>query len=169
MKKSTRHIICTLLLVVSLLPIAYPTILSIQKMLARWEMKEKLENEQLQTIRVKASAITWTFLKRECRIDGKMFDVKQMVEEGEFLRLTGLYDEKETEIENNISRNGSTENKKVIAIMAAFAQAITDHSCLPFEPAELIPPAIEWHPFIISGLPHSTLMILTPPPESSAV
>lgn len=166
MKKSSRHIICTLLLVVSILPIAYPTILSIQKMLARWEMKEKLENEQLQTIRVKASAITWTFLKRECRIDGKMFDVKQMVEEGEFLRLTGLYDEKETEIENNISRNGSEDNKKAVAIMAAFAQAVTDHSVPPYEPVEITPTDIEWHLMIISELPHSTVKILTPPPES---
>ena len=166
MKKSTRHIICTFLLLVSLLPIAYPTILSIQKMLARWEMKEKLENEQLQTIRVKASTITWTFLKRECRIDGKMFDVKQMVEEGEFLRLTGLYDEKETEIDNNISRNGSEDNKKAVAIMAAFAQAVTDNACSPFEPASPAASSIEWHTFLSSALPHSAKTILTPPPES---
>lgn len=166
MKKLTRHIICTFLLVVSLLPIAYPTILSIQKMLARWEMKEKLENEQLQIIRVKTSEITWTFLKRECRIDGKMFDVKKIVEDGEFLQLTGLYDEKETEIENNISRNSSGANKKAVAIMAAFAQAVTDHACLTFEPSSPAPSAIEWHTFILSALPHSTKMILTPPPES---
>lgn len=166
MKKATLHITCIFLLVVSLLPVAYPSILSVQKMLARWEMKEKLENEQLQTIRVKTSEITWTFLKRECRIDGKMFDVKKIVEDGDFLQLTGLYDEKETEIENNISRNSSDANKKAVAIMAAFAQAVTDHACPPFEPAALAPTTIVWHPFIPAALPHSAKTILTPPPES---
>ena len=107
MNKATIYITCIILLVVSSLPVAYPCILSVQKMYARWEMKQKLESDQLETIRVKSSAVTWTFLKKECLINSKMFDVKQMTEEGEYLILTGLYDDKETEIENNISRNHS--------------------------------------------------------------
>ncbi|MGB4770899.1 MAG: hypothetical protein WBP58_05550 [Chitinophagaceae bacterium] len=166
MKKATLHITCAFLLVVSLLPVAYPCILGLQKIFARWEMKEKLENEQLQTIRVKTSEVTWTFLHRECRIDGKMFDVKKIVEEGEYLRLTGLYDEKETEIENNISRNSSDQNKKAVTIMAAFAQAITDHSSHPFVPMHLTQPVIEWQSLKTAVLPTSTKIILTPPPES---
>jgi hypothetical protein len=166
MKKASLHITCVFLLVVSLLPVAYPAILAIQKMYARWEMKEKLEKEQLQTIRVKRSEVRWTFLRRECRIDGKMFDVKQIIEEGEFLRLTGLYDEKETEIENNISRNSSDENKKAVTIMAAFAQAVTDHSCEPFVTAHLASPINHWQLSKPSALPTSIKTILTPPPES---
>lgn len=166
MKKATLHITCIFLLVVSLLPVAYPCILGAQKMLARWEMKEKLENDQLQTIRVKTSQVTWTFLHRECRIDGKMFDVKQIIEDGEFLQLTGLYDDKETEIENNISRNSSDQNKKAVTIMAAFAQAVTDHSCQPFVPAHLASPINHWQTLKPSTLPTSVKTILTPPPES---
>lgn len=166
MKKASLHITCVFLLLVSLLPVAYPSILSLQKMFARWEMKEKLENEQLQTIRVKTSAVTWTFLKRECRIDGKMFDVKKIVEDGEFLYLTGLYDEKETEIENDISRNSSDQNKKAVVIMAAFAQAMTDHSRQPFVPMQLTPTVITWQSFRTGVLPTAVRTILTPPPES---
>ena len=166
MKKATLHITCAFLLVVSLLPVAYPCILAIQKMYARWEMKEKLEKEQLQTIRVKTSEVTWTFLHRECRIDGKMFDVKQIIEDGEYLRLAGLYDEKETEIENNISRNSSGENKKAVTIMAAFAQALTVHTCQTIVPVYLATDAVGWQQLKPSALPTFIKTILTPPPES---
>jgi hypothetical protein len=166
MKKASLHITCAFLLVVSLLPVAYPCILGIQKMFARWEMKEKLENDQLQTIRVKESSVTWTFLHRECRIDGKMFDVKQIIEDGEYLRLTGLYDEKETEIENNLSRNSSDQNRKAITIMAAFAQAVTAHSCETMVPVYLATNTNGWQQLKPSALPTSIKTILTPPPES---
>jgi hypothetical protein len=166
MKKASLHITCAFLLVVSLLPVAYPCILGMQKMFARWEMKEKLENDQLQTIRVKESEVTWTFLHRECRIDGKMFDVKQIIEDGEYLSLTGLYDEKETEIENNISRNSSDQNKKAVAIMAAFAQAVTVHSCETMVPVYLATNTNGWQQLKPSALPTSIKIILTPPPES---
>lgn len=166
MNKATVYITCIILLVVGSLPVAYPCILSAQKMFARWEMKKKLEREQLETIRVKASAVSWTFLKRECRIDGKMFDVKQVKEEGEYLRLTGLYDDKETEIENNISRNHSEDNKKLVTVMQAFAQAVTAQSCEPLLCARPAAIARDWQ---ISGpthIPTSIKTILTPPPES---
>jgi hypothetical protein len=166
MKKATLHITCAFLLVVSLLPVAYPCVLALQKMYARWEMKEKLEKEQLQTIRVKTSEVTWTFLHRECRIDGKMFDVKQIIEDGEYLRLTGLYDEKETEIENNISRNSSDQNKKAVTIMAAFAQAVTVHSSETLVPIYLSTNTSGWQQLKASVLPTSIKTILTPPPES---
>jgi ABC-type uncharacterized transport system substrate-binding protein len=95
-----------------------------------------------------------------------MFDVKQIIEDGEYLRLTGLYDEKETEIENNISRNSTGENKKAVTIMATFAQAVTVHSCQTIVPVYLVTDASGWQQLKPSVLPTSIKTILTPPPES---
>lgn len=95
-----------------------PTLLIVYFQLAQWQqqkhMEEELENSQLQTITLPHSELNWYKPNKEVIIEGKLFDVKKFQQEGNTVILTGLFDEKETEIKNNLSiiRKAESEKKK---------------------------------------------------------
>lgn len=95
-----------------------PTLLIVYFQLAQWQqqkhMEEELENDQLQTISISQSELKWYKLNKEAIVEGKLFDVKKIHQEGNTVILTGLFDEKETEIKNNLGiiRKAESEKKK---------------------------------------------------------
>lgn len=87
-----------LMLLSSSLPFLFPATMMVQRAVAVHEMKEKLEREELQEIRVLARSIQWIKSGKECMINNRMFDVKEMDASGDSVVLKGLYDDKEKEI-----------------------------------------------------------------------
>jgi hypothetical protein len=81
-----------------------PGTLMVQQAAVVHEMKEKLEREELQVITVLTSSIRWVEPGKECLINDRMFDVKEMTASGDSVILQGLFDDKEKEI---IARLGS--------------------------------------------------------------
>lgn len=65
-------------------------------------MMEALETEELVEVRMKTSSIQWIKAKRECWVNGEMFDVKKMKVVNDETLLTGLYDKKEKEIKKSL-------------------------------------------------------------------
>lgn len=66
-------------------------------------MFEKLEKENIQSLRLPADKINWYKKGREIIIDGKMFDVKSIVRQGEEYLITGLFDEMETTLNDQLA------------------------------------------------------------------
>ncbi len=98
MNKSFFHIILVLAMAISSTPFVLPALLMIQRAFAVYEMKEKLEHEELQQVTVEVGAIHWLKPGKECMINSRMFDVKQIEPAGDSIRLKGLYDDKEKAI-----------------------------------------------------------------------
>ena len=59
---------------------------------------EKLEARNIETIHVKKAAVKWIRPGKEIEINGKLFDVKSLSEDGESYTIKGLYDEKEARL-----------------------------------------------------------------------
>mgnify|MGYP006185601043 FL=1 len=105
-------------------PMLSPVILQLRQLHVQHEMLEKLEKEQLISIRVKANSVQWVKPKKECVLGAEMFDVKKIVVDGDELVLTGLYDAKEKELKRIIrqqSEQQSKQSKQTVQLLSALA------------------------------------------------
>ncbi|HTH30511.1 MAG TPA: hypothetical protein VL946_04130, partial [Lacibacter sp.] len=100
------------------------------------KMLEKLEKEQLISIRVKASSVQWVKLNKECVLGTEMFDVKKIVIEGDDLILTGLYDAKEKALKRTIrqqSEQQSKQSKQTVQLFSALALPVEAANVLDYK------------------------------------
>lgn len=119
-----RTITATCLLIGFSLPVLSPLVLQLKQLHVQHEMLEKLEKQQLISIRVKAAAVQWVKPKKECVFGSEMFDVKKIVVDGDDLVLTGLYDAKEKELKLLIrqqSEQQSKQSKQTVQLFSALA------------------------------------------------
>jgi hypothetical protein len=160
-----RTITATFLLIGLCVPMLSPVILQLKQLHVQHEMLEKLEKEQLISIRVKANSIQWVKPQKECVLGTEMFDVKKIVVDGDELVLTGLYDAKEKELKRMIrqqSEQQSKQSKQTVQLLAALA--------LPVDAANIFSYRAE--PGVLKNLfrqsfYHSPFLgFLTPPPRS---
>ena len=78
------------------------------------EMKEKLENQMLQTVTLKKADVVWVKSNTEINLNGRMFDIKSMTEENDLIIFKGLFDDEETAIVKFVeksSNNGTTNQQ----------------------------------------------------------
>ena len=159
-----RTITAACLLIGLCVPMLSPVILQLKQLHVQHEMLEKLEKEQLISIRVKTNSIQWVKPKKECVLGTEMFDVKKIVVDGDELVLTGLYDAKEKELKRMIrqqSEQQSKQSKQTVQLLAALA--------LPVDAANIFSYSAE--PGVLKNLfrqsfYHSPFLgFLTPPPR----
>ena len=67
------------------------------------DMEERLENASLQTFTVNPTQIQWVKENKEAVIDGKLFDVKSSITNGDKVILTGLFDNDEDDLHKEFS------------------------------------------------------------------
>lgn len=95
-----------------------PTLLIVYFQFAQWQqqkyMEREMEDRQLQSISLPVDEVRWFKVNKEVLIEGKLFDVKEFHQDGSTIVFTGLFDEKETEISNNIVliKNTEENNRK---------------------------------------------------------
>lgn len=95
MNQFLKRILFFPLLVLSLMPVVFSVLFSLQLAITKHKAEEKLEKTMLQTIRLKKEDFTWEKKGKEIRMGKQFFDVKSIREEnGEFI-ITGIYDEQE--------------------------------------------------------------------------
>jgi hypothetical protein len=116
-----RTITAICLLIGFSLPMLSPVVLQLKQLHVQREMLEKLEKQQLISIRVKASSIQWIKPKKECMLGTEMFDVKKIVVDGDDLFLTGLYDAKEKELKRMIRQQSEQQSKQSKQIVQLFS------------------------------------------------
>jgi hypothetical protein len=78
----------------------------------RHSMKKQLKQQLLQTITVAKNSLVWFDDGKEVSINGKMFDVLSVKEEGRNLILTGLYDTDEDKLHDALNRAMNQKNKQ---------------------------------------------------------
>jgi hypothetical protein len=99
----TRNILFLLLLTTMMAPLAAPFLLGIKVSLIKIASEERLERDQLQTVHIPKNKIHWAELNEELVIGNRLFDVKEFTENQEELIATGIFDDQETELEEQIS------------------------------------------------------------------
>jgi len=150
-----------------------PTLLIVYFQLAQWQqqkhMEEELESHQLQTISISKSELKWYKLNKEVLVEGKLFDVKKIHEKDATVFLTGLFDEKETEIKNNLGiiRKAESDKKK----NSELAQQFFSFLLFPARNSIEIPIPFQSikksFPFEASSrIASISFSIITPPPEA---
>ena len=92
---TSKKIISFFFLSVFLIPVLLLLSIFIQQQFIQHAMLEKLEAGNTETIFVKKSSIRWIRPGKEVEINGKMFDVKNVVIHQDYYELKGLFDEKE--------------------------------------------------------------------------
>jgi hypothetical protein len=109
--KYRNHITAIFLLLLLAIPVILTCITMIKEKIVKWEMKEALEEKELITILVDSKDVLWEDEGKECRINGRLFDVKEFENINGQYRLKGLYDDREREIEEQLSRMTEEQNK----------------------------------------------------------
>lgn len=92
------------LLLIFLTPVLLWSYLKTEQFRIRHAMEEKLEHQHLDTLRIAAKDLVWYKKGKEVMIGQRLFDVKQLTREGETVVLTGLYDEDETLVKQQLSQ-----------------------------------------------------------------
>jgi hypothetical protein len=109
----------------------------------RHEMEEKLEHQHLQTIRIPARDVVWYEEDKEIIVDGKLFDVKTQTPDQDMIVFTGLFDDKETLVKNQMEKlqqeqNSDKENETIVVKYVSielFNEIKSSYSLPDFEPA----------------------------------
>lgn len=102
------------LLALVMIPVFIAVFFLAQQSFIRYEMKEKLEQEALQTFTVLEKNVTWIEKGKELIVDGRLFDVKSFKTKGEYVEVTGLFDEMESALQHKLIflQNPLNENKQ---------------------------------------------------------
>lgn len=106
-----KNILTVFLLAAFSIPLLSPVALQVKQLYVQWQMLEALEKQELVQIKIKTSDIQWIKAKKECWINGEMFDVKQMKVINDETLLTGLYDKKEKDIKNILEERAKDQQK----------------------------------------------------------
>lgn len=75
-------------------------------------MKKQLKQQLLQTVTVAKKTLVWFDDGKEVSINGKMFDVVSVKEEGSNIILSGLYDTDEDKLHNALDKAMNQKNKQ---------------------------------------------------------
>ena len=150
-----------------LLPSIYSNVLQLQRCIAKMIAHEKLESEQLTTIRVAISNLQWHEEGKELIFNNQLFDVESFEIVNDTMVIRGLTDIRETAIKDAVNKlvhhTGSDQVLKNIgyqilhftafqpnyssfhALVVLFKEQYTDHYCnkhLPiiYTPVQTPPP-----------------------------
>jgi hypothetical protein len=160
-----RTITAICLLIGFSLPMLSPVVLQLKQLHVQHEMLEKLEKQQLISVRVKAATVHWVKPQKECVLSTEMFDVKKIVVDGDDLVLTGLYDAKEKELKRMIrqqSEQQSKQSKQTVQLLSALALPVEAANVFSYTAGTGIPKNL----FRQSFYHPPFLGFLTPPPRS---
>jgi hypothetical protein len=143
-------------------------------MIIRIVMIEKLEKENIQTLHLPSDKINWYKKNLELIIDGKMFDVKTIQKQGDEYFITGLFDEMETTLNNQLAMtheqgNQHTNNSNqlfqvclgLIAIQPAHGDTCINEDLLISSPGiiDFTTPLLTKHRVVFSPPPESGTQI----------
>ena len=142
-------------------PALYSLQLQLRTLIAKINMEVKLETENLVTIRVKSNSVLWLVKGKEANIDQQLFDVRHSQADGDFIELTGLFDEEESKLLKEISKKSSREQEDLIKRVSAF-DWLDEIPCSTIAGVSCFIQHSLYYPFYIIETP---LGILTPPPK----
>ena len=98
------------------LPMVVPPLLQLKESIAKKEAQKNMKISPLQTIRLKKRNVVWVEAEKEILVDGQLFDIKEIKETKTEITVTGIFDKKETFLQN-LSENITGKEKKEQGIL----------------------------------------------------
>jgi hypothetical protein len=125
---TAKHILTIFLFTAFCISLLTPAYLQVKQLFIQWQMQEALEKEELLQVRIKTADIVWVKQKKECLVNGELFDVKHLSSINDETVLTGLFDTKEKELkkklEDDVKNQGSPEkSKQLVKLFSAVVNA----------------------------------------------
>jgi hypothetical protein len=165
----TKKITASLFTLLGFAPLLFIIVTSIKQQEIHQIMKQQLETRMLRTITLAKKDANWVNEGKEILVDGRMFDVKsfKVLPTGE-ITFTGLYDDDETALVNNIRKNQQNENNnsngKLIIQLFQILEATIHNTA-----SEILIATINNNHFpgIEERLASQFITILSPPPQVS--
>ena len=158
------------LLALVMIPVFIAVFFLAQQSFIRYEMKEKLEQEALQTFTVLEKNVTWIEKGKELIVDGRLFDVKSLKTKGEYVEVTGLFDEMESALQHKLIflQNPLKENKqKQEFIYQILIQQLAEKNTLPYADFSSIETECAYNPTLPDiGLRAPYLLLPANPPDN---
>ena len=153
----------------ALLPLCLSGLYMAGRILIRITMLEKMEKDELQTISIPTDQIRWFKKNHEIMIDGKMFDVKSIRQQGDTSIISGLFDDDDTELHEALAGMHEQKNKgqhNALLLYQVCLGIIAEQNQLRDQSfalnSKLIKSAFEHY---IVNLPEIFLSCFSPPPE----
>jgi hypothetical protein len=167
-RKGNKKIATIFLLVLALAPVFYVLAVHTRQYTIRQRMKHELEEKMLHTITLKSSEIHWIREGKEIAIEKKLFDVKSIAyKENGMAVLTGLFDEEETDLVQQLQKNQKENNSQGSKQLAQLFQLMLVMPEFPHENNSLsILLSSTRFPVIESDPVAAFKTIPTPPPQA---
>ena len=103
MNSRLSAIIASFLMLVVFIPFGVSISLQCLEWIAKLEMKEKLEHSRLHTVELPLHGFQWYESESEVLINQRLFDVKSYYITSNTIYLTGLFDEEETKLKEEVA------------------------------------------------------------------
>ncbi|HMK24898.1 MAG TPA: hypothetical protein VK483_02635 [Chitinophagaceae bacterium] len=167
LRTATKRITTYLLLLLAALPLVYTLFIGIPQKVIQHRMKEKLETQLLHSITIAKKDVHWIKDRKEIWVNGRMFDIKSSHLQNGVYVFSGLYDEEETALLEQIQKdqqNNSSNNKQLVQLF----QLLQSFYNNPQE--EIVSPGnIPGGKFIPEASPLASqfISIFTPPPQAA--
>lgn len=107
-----------------------------QQKLVRHAMSQHLQHEKLATVKVEKSKVIWINHNKEVIINGKLFDIRHVKAEGEYLILYGLFDHEEDIVQMKLNHLSPFRRKTENPVNLTVIRLITT----PFLVTEILTP-----------------------------
>lgn len=148
------------------LPYLFFAFFLVQQQFIRWEMKEALEQQHLQTITLPAHEVQWIKKGKETIINGRLFDVEKVQEKNGQLSLQGLFDDAETALLQQLDAACYEKNKNSRIAFAQFFQLLSNcfHQWPDEQPVAGTQNLLSCSS-ISESLPDGYKQLLVPPPQ----
>jgi hypothetical protein len=166
LKIATKKISALLFILLGFTPLLFIIYTSIKQQEIRHNMKRQLEIKMLHTITLEKNDVYWLKDGKEIIINGRMFDVKSFQPAGDGkIIFSGLYDDDETALADQVRKNQQTENNsggKILAQLFQLLQASFNNAL-----TEVFIPSLNNNHFtdIEQSLVSQYITILSPPPQ----
>jgi hypothetical protein len=161
-----RIITALFLLLLVAAPLFFLSALQLRQWHIKHTLEERLEAGLLKTIFVPKDE--WQPLNRhEILLHEKLFDVKAVQEQATGFMVTGVFDEDETLVLQQIAHACKQKNAKEDPVYAQFFQLLQGLFLQPEDTQlKLAAPVVKLFQNPITALPLSCLQIVSPPPQS---
>lgn len=165
-KRVNNSIISIFLLILSAFPFLFTFLLQAKKSTIHHSMIRKLETGFFQTITVKKENVHWLKKGKEILVYGRMFDIKSLTLQNGFYTFTGLYDDEETALLEQIRKNhqnNSPINKELVQLFQLLHSQYSDPTFdEPFVPLQ----TSKYLTIISPRLPSRFISKYKPPPQA---
>ncbi len=107
-------------------PMLIPAVLEIQTVMLKAEARERIETGFQQTVYMRETDLRWSDPGTEMIISGEMFDVKEISKTADGILVRGVFDTKETVIQNELEKMGTGETGQQKSILLEYFRWINN-------------------------------------------